>query len=406
MFKLAWRNIWRNRSRSLISIGAVAFSVFFAVIMRAFALGSYDNMIDTVMGKYFGYIQVHQSGYWDDQILENSLEVSPTLVDHLNAYPEVESVAGRLEAFSLVSSGDITKGGLVMGINPAAELEGFNLENRMIEGHFLVPGDHSVVVGKDLAKFLKVGLDDTLFFIGQGYQAQSAYGKYPIKGVVNMQNPELNKTLVLMPLEDAQWMFACGGRLTTLALKLAPGTDYNALTEILKQDKILTEAVLEVMTWEELFPDVIQGIKADSAGGLVFVFILYTIIGFVLLGTVIMMVAERRIEFGILVSVGMQKSLLSWVTVLENMLLAIIGGGLGVALSRPIMVYFNRNPIAFGAEMKAAFEDYGYEAIMPASVDWSISLSHGLIVTLIAIFVSLYAVVKIRSLKPVEAIRP
>ena len=405
MLKLAWRNIWRNRSRSLISIAAVFFCVFFAVLMRSFALGTYAHMIDTIMGKYFGYVQVHANGYWDDQTLDNSFEVSPELNQDLLAHPEVKRVAGRLESFSLVSSGDITKGGIVLGIDPGHELEGLHLEDRIIDGEYITAEDHSVVLGKDLAKYLKVTAGDTLYFIGQGYHAQSAYGKYHIKGVVNMQNPEFNKSMVLMPLAEAQWMFACEGRLTTLALRLDAGTDYKAVAAALRTE-LDHDNAYEVMTWEELFPDVIQGIEADSAGGMVFILILYVIIAFVLFGTVIMMVAERQVEFGILISIGMHKGLLAAITMLESTLLSVIGGLAGILLSRPIVVYFNRNPIEFGDDMKAAFEDYGYEAIMPASVDWSISYTHGLIVTLIAISVSLYAVFKIRSLNPVEAVRP
>ncbi len=405
MLKLAWRNIWRNRSRSLISIAAVMFSVFFAVLMRAFALGTYDHMIDTVMGNYFGYIQLHANGYWDDQTLENSFEIEPALQEKLLQEPQVERVVGRLESFSLVSSGDITKGGIVLGIDPGNELEGLHLEDRIVAGEYLEVGDQSIVIGKDLAAYLKVQADDTLYFIGQGYHAQSAYGKYHIKGIVNMQNPEFNRSMVLMPLPEAQWMFACENRLTTYALKLETGSNYHKLAAILEADSMSMPG-MEVMTWEELFPDVVQGIQADSAGGLIFIIILYMIIGFVLLGTVIMMVAERQVEFGILVSIGMHKRLLAWVTLLENVMLSILGGLLGILLVRPITVYFNIHPIEFSDQMSAAMEEFGYEAIMPASVNWDIPLTHALVVTIIAIVVSLYAVIKIKYLKPVEAIRP
>jgi ABC-type lipoprotein release transport system permease subunit len=405
MLKLAWRNIWRNRSRSLISIAAVMFSVFFAVVMRAFALGTYDHMIDSVMGNYFGYIQLHAEGYWNDQTLENTFEIDGAVHAELRKHPDVIQVVARLESFSLVSSGEITKGGLVLGIDPTNELPGLQLEKRLVEGAFFEAGDQSVVIGKDLASYLQVGADDTLYFIGQGYRAQSAYGKYHIKGVVNMQNPEFNRSMVLMPLKEAQWMFACEERLTTYALRLETGADYRELAAELALDTTAL-AGLEIMTWEELFPDVVQGIQADSAGGLVFILILYVIIGFVLLGTVIMMVAEREVEFGILVSIGMRKGLLAWVTVLENVLLSLLGGMLGILLARPSTVYFNRNPIEFSDQMSAAMEEFGYEAIMPASIQWDIPLTHAAIVTCIAIAVSLYAVLKIRFLKPVEAIRP
>lgn len=405
MFKLAWRNIWRNKSRSLISIAAVFFSVFFAILMRSFALGTYAHMIDTIMGNYYGYVQVHGNGYWDDQTLDNSFEDREALQEQILANNQVVGIASRLEGFSLVSSGNITKGTLILGVNTEQELPGLKLKDRIVSGKNITAQSHEVVVGKDLAAYLKVGVNDTLYFIGQGYQAQSAYGKFAISGIANMQNPEFNKSMVLMSLADAQYMFACPGRLTTYALQLESGSDYRAIAANLSATLAPSDNY-EVLTWEELFPDVVQGIEADSAGGLVFILILYVIIGFVLFGTVIMMVAERKIEFGILVSIGMKKGVLATITMLESVLLALIGGLLGIAVSRPIMHYFNANPIQFGDEMKAAFEDYGYEAIMPASIDWSISLTHGIIVTLIAFAISFYAVFKIYRLNPVEAVRP
>ena len=405
MIKLAWRNVWRNRSRSAITIAAVAFSVFFAIIMRSFQLGTYQNMIDEVMGNYFGYIQVHGEGFWDKQTLENSFEDSDKLRQGFSSKPGVQKVVGRIEAFSLVSSGDLTKGGLIMGIDPEHELEGLQLQDRIIDGEFLDAKSSSIVVGKDLAKYLNVRAGDTLFFIGQGYHAQSAYGKYPVRGIVNMRNPSLNKNLVIMPLADAQWMFGCEGRLTTYALKLNKGEDYHELAAAYRADSTLTKG-LEVLTWEELFPDVIQGIQADNAGGLIIILVLYGIIGFVLFGTVIMMTSERMVEFGILVSIGMRRGILSGITLLENVLLSFVGGLVGMLFGYPIMYYFNKNPIRFDAEMSAAMEEYGYEPIFPTSDDLNILFTHGIIVVSIAILVSLYAVMKINKLKPVEALKP
>lgn len=404
MVKLAWRNIWRNRSRSIITIAAVGFSVFFALFMRSFQLGTYQNMIDEVMGSYFGYIQVHGKGYWDEQTLENSFEDSDSLRLMFTRQDGVENAIGRLEAFSLVSNGNITRGGLIMGIDPTNELKGLQLEERVTDGQFLDPNEHSVVVGKELAEYLKVGAGDTLFFIGQGYHAQSAYGRYPIRGVVNLRNPSLNRTLVMMPLAEAQWMFACPGRLTTYALDVEKTANYKQIAKTFSNNNQINSD-LEVMTWEELFPDVIQGILADNAGGLIIILVLYVIIAFVLLGTVIMMTGERMIEFGILISVGMQRWYLAVITVLENAFLAFIGGIAGVALGYPIVIFFNRNPIRLDAEMGSAIEQYGYEAVMPTTTDPTIALTHSTFVISIAILMSFYAVNKIMKLKPVEAIR-
>ena len=128
------------------------------------------------------------------------------------------------------------------------------------------------------------------------------------------------------------------GLLTTAVIDLEPGVDHKEVKEALQP---MMGEELELLEWEELFPELIQTIEADMAGGQIFITILYFIISFVLLGTVIMMVSEREREFGILVSIGMRKSKLAFVTVLENLILTLGGAIVGMTLVKPVQFYLS-----------------------------------------------------------------
>jgi ABC-type lipoprotein release transport system permease subunit len=259
-----------------------------------------------------------------------------------------------------------------------------------------------IVVSEGLAKYFNVGLGDTLLFMGQGYHGATAYGAFPIGGIARMTNPELNKQLVLMPLQKAQYMYNCSDRATTLVVAVDKDSNYEAVGAALKSSGA---EGLEVLEWKELFPEIIQTIEVDMAGGRIFVTILYFIISFVLLGTVIMMVAERQREFGILVSIGMKKTKLAFVTLLENIMLIMGGAIVGMAVVKPVQFYFKYNPIDLSGQMKEAIEQYNFEPKLYTTTSFIINLNHGTIIFIIGVLVSLYAVVKIMKLNPIESMR-
>ena len=402
MLKLAWRNIWRNRGRSVITIAAVMFCVIFAVVLRSFQVGVWENMIHEIVGNNFGYLQIHEDGFWADQSLDRTMDLGAVNSEELLAVDGVDRLIPRMESFSLLYHGSNTKGSLVMGIDPAVELPGLQLDDILLEGRSFSRDDSVIVVSEGLAKYFNVGLGDTLLFMGQGYHGATAYGAFPIGGIARMTNPELNKQLVLMPLQKAQYMYNCTDRATTLVVAVDKDSDYEAVGAALKGSGA---EGLEILEWKELFPEIIQTIEVDMAGGRIFVTILYFIISFVLLGTVIMMVAERQREFGILVSIGMKKTKLAFVTLLENIMLIMGGAIVGMAVVKPVQFYFKYNPIDLSGQMKEAIEQYNFEPKLYTTTSFIINLNHGTIIFIIGVLVSLYAVVKIMKLNPIESMR-
>jgi len=402
MLKLAWRNIWRNKGRSIITIAATMFCVIFAVVLRSFQVGVWEHMVDDIVANNFGYLQIHQKGFWGEQSLDLSMDEAALPMDEWTQVEGVRSVVRRLESFSLVSTELSNRGSLVLGIEPENELPGLQLQDQIVEGQVFAPGSDQVVVSEGLAEFLKVSVGDSLMFLSQGYRGASAYGQFMVSGIAKISNPELNKQLVLMPLQTAQWMYNGMGLLTSAVVDLEPGADHK---EVKAQLLPLMGEELELLEWEELFPELIQTIEADMAGGQIFITILYFIISFVLLGTVIMMVSEREREFGILVSIGMRKTKLALVTVLENLMLTLGGAFVGMAIVKPVQFYFKYNPIDLSGQMKEAIEQFDFEPKLYTTTSFIINLNHGAIVFVIGVLVSIYAVWKIMKLEPVKSMR-
>lgn len=397
--KLAWRNLWRNKRRTMISISAVLFSVLFAATIQSFQKGTWDHMVDNVVRYYLGYAQIHLKGFWDDQTLENSFD--PKAVP-ASLYQSMD-LAPRLESFALASSGELTRGVMVIGIDPEKENAMTGLKNRLTHGDYLQDNDHSVLVAEGLADLLKLQVGDTIILVSQGYQGQNAAAAYPIKSLAKFGAPDLNKQLVFMPLGLARDFYGTGERLTSLAVNL-PGRDElpTALAAIKNQ---LPEGEFEVLDFKKLMPELIQAQELDTAGSKLILWVLYLLIAFGLFGTVLMMTRERSYEFGVLTAIGTKKKTLAGMLWAEAMLIGIIGAFLGILLSLPIVYYLHTNPIILSGDMGAAYEKFGMEPLMKTTFEGWIFFRQAFVIFIISSFLTIYPLWYIWRLNPIEAMR-
>ncbi len=121
--KLAWRNIWRNKRRTLITTASIFFGVLLSAFMTSMQEGSYSQYITSIVNSYSGYLQIHKKGYWDDKIINNSFVFDKNIESKIKNVKEITIYTQRFETYSLASSEEITKGVMVIGINPEKENE-------------------------------------------------------------------------------------------------------------------------------------------------------------------------------------------------------------------------------------------------------------------------------------------
>ena len=405
IFKIAWRNIYRNKKRTLITVTSIFAALFLIILMRALQFGFYDNIITTVVESYAGYVEVHAEGYWDNQSLDNAMEVDQKLIDDISSVEGVENIVQRLQTFSLISMGEKTKGGVINGVDISDEQKITDWNKKMLSGSFDL-GENEIIVGKGIAEYFDIRENDTLILYGQGYRGMMAAGKYPVKGVIDLKNPDLNKLGIFMAIDSSRNYFSSEEISTHIIIDKEQYYDEEKIVKDLSQ--ILSKDY-EIMTWKKTLPEIEQTITADNAGGLIMAFILYIIVVFGMFGTVLMMTEERKYEFGVLISIGMSRVRLFGIILIETIILSMIGVFLAIILTYPISYYFNLNPIdmavLMGEGADQMLEDLGFSPLAPMSISWDIPLSHALVIFIFSLLISIYPAIKILNLNPVKSMK-
>ncbi len=466
MLLIAWRNLWRNKRRTLITVASVFFAVFFALVMRSLQLGTYDHMYKNVIEQYTGYLQVQDEDFWDSKSIDDVFQPSQELEKTILSDPNTIITIPRLESFALVSSGTLTKGVMVMGIDPEKEdhlsdvrskLVKFRLTSENIkilksefpdqyrskldlnEGRsfssvsnvlldlgipdedsstvmtlmrkyasfkngYMEKGVPGALIGDKLSVFLEASMGDTIVLIGQGYHGTTAAGKYRIDGIVRMPTPDFDSRIVYLPVEACQELYNAPGMLTSLAITVKDNSD----EEIDRMISSLGSKIgtpLRIIGWREMNELMINQMEADSRSGMVMVAILYLVIAFGIFGTVLMMTAERRREFGVLVAIGMQKTRLSLIVSLEMLYIGLLGVITGAIAALPVIYYGHYNPIRFSGEMGKMYENYGMEPVMPMMLPDKYFLWQSVVITIIVLIAITYPVRKILKMKVVNSLR-
>ena len=402
ILKLASRNIWRNKRRTLISASAIMFAVFFGIAMNSVNKGVFDHMENGMISSFIGFAQIHGEGYWEDQTLDYAFINDKSLNKIAEKYPEIDDFIPRLESFALTSNNSITRGSQIIGIDPAKEDALTNVSAKIVEGSYLSMNDNSALVAQGLAELLKLGVGDTIALTSQGFHGVNAAGLYVIKGLVKFPSPELNKQMVYLPLPVAQNFFGAEDRITSLVVNTNKPNKIKSTVKNLKDD---FGEEYEIMDYQELIPDLIQARQFKEAGQTFMLIILYAIITFGIFGTILMMVKERQYEFGVLTAIGMKRHMLGLIVWLETIFIGFIGAIGGIAMGGSLAYYLKTNPVPITGEAAAAYEEFGIEPLIMASTDSSIFINQALTVFIIVTLLAIYPMLTILKLKPIEAMR-
>jgi putative ABC transport system permease protein len=276
------------------------------------------------------------------------------------------------------------------------------LKDRLIKGKYLDNGSEGILLAEGLARSLQVDIGDTILIYGQGLYGVTAAELVPVQGILKFNIPAQNNGLAYLSLPYSQWIYSAYDRITSLSIMI-DNTDN--LDQVASKAHSIFDDRYDVLTWRELSPELVQSIQIDNAQGIIMLGILYIVIAFGIFGTIMMMTAERRKEFGVLISVGMRKWKLYIVSLLETFFISFIGVAAGAIASLPILIYFVNNPIPLSGEYADAILAWGFEPIIPFAINAGMFIAQIWTVLAIALVSGLYPVNFIRKIKPVEAIR-
>lgn len=383
-------------------MASVFFGVVLSVLMTSMQYGSYDSMINNVVKFYSGYAQIFTEAYHENKTINNTMELTDSIKAIVKQAPHITYMAPRLEYFALASSEELTKGALIVGIDPEMESHVTDVAKWVEAGQYINQGDDGVMVSINLANYLKIKVGDTLVLYGQGYHGITAADLFPVRGILNFPSPDLNNQLIYMDIKTCQKFFGSPNRITSLILMVE---DYHYLPTTMAYLKKVIDTPLEVMSWDELQPELVQMIEGDRAGGIFMKLILYLVVAFGIIGTIIMMMAERTRELGVTISIGMQRYSLATILYIETLLTGLVGSFIGIVVSIPLVVYLFKNPIPLTGNAAKTMIDMGMEPLMYFSQSPFVFYNQALTVFLITLIVGFIPVYKAFNLKLNQALK-
>lgn len=359
---ISWRNVWRNKRRTLLTFLTIMAGCSMILLMRSFQNGGYSQMIEDAIAPLPAHIQIHEKGFWKNSSLEYSFADDSELLGRIRQVEHVLEVSRRIQNGGLVIFGDSSAGAEVIGIEPSPENRITTLHRYLLAGgKFLADDDlKSVVLGDGLARNIGVKPGDTVSLLSQGFDGSIAAGDFTVSGIFHSPNVAYNTGLVLMNFKEAEEIFSMSGYVTSYVVRI--DDTYETWTVKSKIASFAGDG-LEVMAWDELVPEIIQFIAMDKASSHMFVFILYLLVAFGILNTVQMSVYERIREIGIMISIGTTPGRVFAMVMTEALITAVMGLVAGLLCGGAICWYFTLVPIDFssyGAEM----EFYGVSTLV------------------------------------------
>ena len=403
MIRLAWRNLRRNAARTGLTAGGIGFSVLLVSFAMSLQSGSYDIMIDSATRYFTGHAQISEKSYADqprlDRTIENvqALQATLSAIDGLTVFP-------RVQAFAVVSKGEKSLGGMVLGVDFEAEQQRLDIYDNVIEGTVPTQTDQALI-GASMARNLGAVVGDELVVLGSGKQGAVAAAIFAVSGIVETGQDALDRTLVFAPFAGVAETLYLQDEAHMLLLMV---DDLSQLGAIATQINPLLPEQLTLQTWQQLMPLIEQSIEMDKAGGYLFFSMLLILVTFAVVNTFVMVLYERTREFGLFMALGMRPWQVIGQVQFEALLLSSVGVALGLGLSYPLIDYLTGVGIPVdqigGEEAIQQMQMGTMDRIYPR-VTWSSMATAPLVMMIGTQLAALVSTVRVRGINPVTALR-
>jgi len=401
ILKMAFRNIFRQKRRTILTGLSMLAGFFLAVVFIGWSDGSYNHIINTFTSNQLGHIQIHEKTYLDQPSIYKTIDNLSRVSQILDRIDKVQSWAPRLFSAGLVSVGEKSAGARIIGIDPQRENATTRFDKKIIEGHSLSEApSHEAVIGKGLAEILNAQLNDDIIIISQAADGSIANDLYTITGISSSGNDMSDRMSFYLHLKDAQELLVLDGRIHEIAITVDKLSHVSPVTERIASQLDNPEMVVE--SWQVFAKSFYQAMQADKQGMWIMLVIIVVIVAVGVLNTVLMSVLERRREYGLLKAVGTKPREIIKLVLLEVAILAIFSILLGAILGYGANSFLSGHGIKFG-------EGFTYGGMtmdtMYSEVNTRSFIIPAVTVLLCSTLVSLYPSFKAAKTEPAKTMR-
>lgn len=328
--RLAWRSIWRNRRRTLITVLSIGFGLACTVFFIAIGEGVYAQLIDQVVRLQAGHITMENPGYRDAPAVDLWVKAPESLRSHIERLPQVERTKLIIMGQGIARSGSGDVSATLMGIEPSVELDTSPLVRHIVAGRYLNDDDGPwVVIGSELAKRLKLAVGKKMVITTNDAAGNLVDELCRVRGIFETGSVEIDGYFIQAPIDFARRLFGLPEESATqlgVVLRIP-----EAQASILREVRLMiAEQDIAVLPWQEVIPEIASYIKLDKGSNWIFQAILVFLILFTIFNTILMSVLEREREFAVLLALGTRPVQLRLQILLESAYLGLIGCALGL----------------------------------------------------------------------------
>lgn len=402
VFQVAWRNIWRNKIRSLVVISAVAIGLYAGVWSSAFMKGMLVQRINKVINTELSNIQVHNPEFRKNSEFSNYMATGASLAEEIRQLDHVKGVSNRVIIQSMVSSAETAAGVMILGVDPEQEQKVTNIATKIIDGaYFEGISKNPVVIGRKLAEKLNVKVRSKIVITAQDLDNNIMSGAFRVAGIYYTNNNMYDESHIFVRYDDIQklTLFPEGA-----GHEIAISLDDNEFLDQVQGRVAALDSGLEVMNWKELSPEMSYMTESMDLYMYIFIIIILLALLFGIINTMLMVVMERTKEIGMLMAIGMRKGRIFRMIVLESILLSLVGGILGILIGAGVSEIRSNHPIDL-SRWSAGYEALGYDSFVYLQLQPDLLLNVALMVIFTGIIAALYPAYKALRNDPADALR-
>jgi ABC-type lipoprotein release transport system permease subunit len=402
IYLMAWRNIWRNKIRSIIIMLSVVIGLFAGISVLALYNGMMKTRIRTVIEAEVGHLQIHHPEFKKDYEPVFVLKNGDEILKSIRLIPEIKYAAPRSVTQGMLSTATGSSGIQINGIIPELEYRTSQLQKKIIEGTgFSGNKKNEILIGKKLAVKMKLRTGSKLVLTFTDTSGNIVSGAFRVTGIYQSDNAPLDEKNAYVRMSDLNILLGTGNSFHEIALLLNKDKDLEKVQNRLKQK--FPETLIE--SWKEISPETQLLVNTVDQYSYMIMFIIMLALAFGIVNTMLMAIIERTKEVGMMVALGMNRLRVFLLVLMETIFLTLAGTPFGLFLGWIVINYYNKNGLDFSGSGKEMMSSFGFGTMIYPEFPAERVFGVMMIVTGTALIACIFPAVKALGLQPVEALR-
>ena len=401
ILKIAFRNIFRQKRRTILTALAMIVGFTLSSIVIGLSDGAYSNIIEMFTGNRIGHIQVHREGYHDKPSIYKTISDYESIGQTIQSNTNVKAWTPRVYAGGLGSVGEKSTAVRIIGVDVARETKATQFDKKVFEGTTLTEtASREAAIGKGLARTLSATLGSKIVIFSQAADGSIANDEYTIVGITESGNDITDRVTCYLHIEDAQELFVLEGRVHEIVVIVSNINKVDKITKTIEGR--LDDSTLEILPWQVVAKSFYDAMQTDQQGDAVARLIIMLIVAIGVLNTVLMSVLERTREYGVLKAVGTKPIQIFWLVICEVVIIAIGSIGIGALLGVLINYLLSIHGLTYAEGLTMGGVEFG---TMYAEVNVRSLMIPAITVMLSATLVGLFPAIKAARIMPAKAMR-